>query len=75
MRGESDEPSILVWAEQGGAVQINQLGSGTPPNTTYVDTKIGAGAWYVTTMLDGRQISSMHKVVSADGRRCSRRCG
>jgi hypothetical protein len=54
----------LMWPRQGGMVTILE----DVPGFTYIETLIGPGEWYVTTLQNGKQVSIRHKVVSRDGR-------
>jgi hypothetical protein len=55
-----------TWPQQGGAVDILQGGDG---ETSYVETLIEPGNWYVTVLQNGKQIGIIHKTFSKDGKR------
>jgi hypothetical protein len=56
----------LTWSTGGGIVQVVEgpVSSGE----SYVETRLIAGDWLVTYLLDGRQYGTMRKTVSPDGR-------
>ena len=59
----SSESIKFTWPRQGGIVKA-------PENytTSYVVTLIAPGDWYLTVLLDGKQIGQRHKVISKDGK-------
>jgi len=57
--------SKLVWPAQGGAVTFLQ---GDPRGRSLVETLIAPGEWYVTYLREGKQILTLHKAVSKDGK-------
>jgi hypothetical protein len=54
-----------TWPAEGGAVTAPE--GMLPQGGTYVETLMVPGNWYVTVMQDGKQITSVHKVISNDG--------
>jgi hypothetical protein len=55
-----------TWPQQGGTVNILQGGN---EETSYVETLIEPGNWYVTVLQNGKQIGVIHKTFSKDGKR------
>jgi hypothetical protein len=55
----------LLWPAGGGAVK-DPDGS-LPKGQTLVETLLGPGEWYVTYLMNGKQVLTMHKVISQDG--------
>jgi len=55
-----------TWPQQGGTVDILQGGD---EETSYVETLVEAGNWYVTVLQNGKQIGVIHKTFSKDGKR------
>jgi hypothetical protein len=55
---------ILSWPAGGGVVQ--DLRGGLPKGVTVVETLLEPGDWYVTFLMDGKQVMTMHKVISLD---------
>jgi len=55
-----------TWPQQGGTVDILQGGD---EKTSYIETLIEPGDWYVTVMQNGKQIGVIHKTFSKDGKR------
>jgi len=55
---------VLAWPAVGGLVQDprSSLGKGV----TAVETLLNPGEWYVTFLMDGKQVMTMHKVISRD---------
>jgi hypothetical protein len=64
----SIEVEKLSWPTEGGAVKVQQLPPGLPVSYSLIETLIAPGEWYVTTLIFGKQIASMHKVISSDGK-------
>lgn len=56
----------ISYPAQGGIVTIIDA-EGTE-GLTFVETLVGPGNWYATTLRGGKQVIVRHKVVSADGR-------
>jgi len=56
----------LTWPASGGAVQdpVGSLGKGK----SAIETMLGPGDWLVTFLENGKQWSTMRKVISPDGR-------
>ena len=62
--------SVLIkgrWPAQGGAVTVTQI-QGAPEGLSWIETLIAPGDWYVTRLLNGKQIGVMHKTFSRDGK-------
>ena len=55
---------IFSWPAGGGVVQDPR--DGLPKGMTAVETLLKPGEWYVTVLLDGKQVMTMHKVISRD---------
>jgi hypothetical protein len=55
-----------TWPQQGGTVDILQGGD---EETSYVETLIEPGNWYVTVLQNGKQTGIIHKTFSKDGKR------
>jgi len=66
--GSVNSSGKLIWPAQGGTVQIQQIPPGNPPGISFVETLMAPGEWHVTTMLDGKQVMTRHKVISKDGK-------
>lgn len=60
--GSVDPVVRMTWPRRGGVI------NGFNAPETFIETYIGPGEWLVTTLLDGVQVSTRHKVVAADGR-------
>jgi hypothetical protein len=58
--------SRLLWPSGGGAVKDPD--NSLPKGQTLVETLIGPGEWYVTYLINGKQVVTMHKVIGADGK-------
>ncbi len=54
-----------TWPRQGGTVHILQGGN---EKTSYVETLVEPGNWYVTVLQNGKQIGVIHKTFSKDGK-------
>lgn len=68
-RTKADGSSVLskyAWPAQGGAAKTLQ--GGPKQITTFVETLIEPGNWYVTALQNGKQISWAHKTISKDGK-------
>jgi hypothetical protein len=55
-----------TWPQQGGTVDILQGGNA---ETSYIETLIEPGDWYVTVLQNGKQVGLIHKTFSKDGKR------
>jgi hypothetical protein len=55
-----------TWPQQGGTVDILQ---GSDEKTSYIETLIEPGNWYVTVLQNGKQTGVIHKTFSEDGKR------
>jgi hypothetical protein len=55
----------LIWPRHGGTVKVLQGGM---EGSTYVETLVGPGDWYVTALQNGKQFGIRHKTVSKDGK-------
>jgi hypothetical protein len=55
-----------TWPVQGGTVDILQGGD---EKTSYIETLIEPGNWYVTVLQNGKQTGVIHKTFSEDGKR------
>ncbi len=55
-----------TWPVQGGTVDILEGGDG---KTSYIETLIEPGDWYVTVLQEGKQTGLIHKTFSKDGKR------
>ncbi|MBN1831664.1 MAG: hypothetical protein JW896_06085 [Deltaproteobacteria bacterium] len=55
-----------TWPQQGGTVDILQGGN---EETSYIETLIEPGDWYVTVLQNGKQVGVIHKTFSQDGKR------
>jgi hypothetical protein len=55
---------ILSWPAGGGLVQ--DPGGGLPKGVIAVETLLKPGEWYVTFLMDGKQVMTMHKAISLD---------
>jgi hypothetical protein len=55
---------ILSWPAGGGVVQDPR--DGLPKGMTAVETLLKPGEWYGTFLMDGKQVMTMHKVISRD---------
>lgn len=62
----SSTSETLTWPTGGGAV--HDSGGVLPEGLTIVGTLLGPGDWLVTQMMYGKQVSTMHKVISQDGK-------
>jgi hypothetical protein len=60
--GAADPVVRMTWPRRGGVIK------GLDRPDTYIETYIGPGEWLVTSLLDGVQVSTRHKIVAADGR-------
>ena len=58
--------SRFDFPARGGVLQVRELPAGMPTGMSYVETWIGPGEWYMTAMLEGRQVATRHKVVAKD---------
>jgi hypothetical protein len=58
----SSEAAKFTWPAQGGAARILQ--GSYPEGSSFVEIAVGNGEWYVTYMLNGRQLAAMRKQVS-----------
>jgi hypothetical protein len=58
----SSNTYTLSWPVQGGTV-LGETGG-----TVMVETVIAPGDWVVTTLQDGKQLRTLHKVISRDGK-------
>jgi hypothetical protein len=62
----TEEPAgKYVWPRQGGVVKVVE---GDPLLATHIETLIEPGNWYVTLLIDGRQVAVKHKTFSKDGK-------
>lgn len=57
--------SMTVTWPAGGGVAQDQLSS-FPKGVTAVETRLQAGDWFVTFLMEGKQFMTMHKVISRD---------
>lgn len=55
-----------TWHAEGGTVNISE--GQANPGRSYVETLLEPGNWYVTVLQDGKQIATMHKFISKDGK-------
>lgn len=55
---------ILSWPAGGGLVQDPR--GGLPHGITAIETLLKPGEWYVTFLMNGKQITTLHKSISAD---------
>jgi hypothetical protein len=55
-----------TWPSQGGTVDILQGGD---EKTSYIETLIEPGNWYVTVLQNGKQTGVINKTFSKDGKR------
>jgi hypothetical protein len=55
-----------TWPQQGGTVDILQGGN---EETSYIETLIEPGDWYVTVLQNGKQVGVIHKTFSKDGKK------
>jgi hypothetical protein len=56
-----------TWPAEGGIAVVVE--DATPiPDWTAIETLMAPGEWYVTQMQNGKQIFTIHKVVSKDGK-------
>jgi hypothetical protein len=55
-----------TWPQQGGTVDIMQGGN---EETSYIETLVEPGNWYVTVLQNGKQIGVIHKTFSKDGKK------
>ena len=55
---------ILSWPAGGGLVEDPR--GGLPKGVTAVETLLKPGEWYVTFLMDGKQVMTMHKAISLD---------
>jgi len=62
----SSTSTTLTWPAAGGAV--HDSGGVQPKGWTAVETLLGPGDWLVTQMMNGKQLSTIHKVISQDGK-------
>ena len=62
----SSTSETLTWPAAGGAV--HDSGGVLPKGLTIVDTLLGPGDWLVTQLVNGKQFSTIHKVISQDGK-------
>jgi hypothetical protein len=58
----SSNTYTVSWPAQGGMVREETGG------TVLVETLIAPGDWWVTTLQDGKQLRTLHKVISRDGK-------
>jgi len=56
----------LTWPAQGGVV--HDPASALPKGETIIETLIGPGDWLAIFLTDGKQVATMHKVISRDGK-------
>ena len=56
----------ITYPAKGGVVTVID-GEGTE-GLNFIETLVGPGNWYVTTLRDGKQVIVRHKIVSADGK-------
>ncbi len=66
---QADGTNILfkaTWPAEGGIITISE-GQGDE-KISYVETLLEPGNWYVTVLQDGKQITTMHKLISKDGK-------
>ena len=62
----TEEPAgKFVWPRQGGVVTVEE---GAPLWATHIEILIEPGNWYVTLLIDGRQVAVKHKTFSKDGK-------
>jgi|1185.fasta_scaffold168851_1 hypothetical protein len=54
----------LSWPADGGLVQDPE--GGLPQGMTVVEILLKPGEWYVTFLMNGKQITTLHKSISAD---------
>jgi len=54
------------WPGQGGMVQAQ--GDGVPSTYSGVETHLRTGEWLVTDMIEGRQVGTLRKLISKDGK-------
>ena len=60
----SSDLLVMTYPIQGGIAKIQK---GNPP-VSYVQTRIAQDEWYVTVLMDGKQIGTRHKKISKDGK-------
>ena len=58
----------LTWPAGGGAARDHSSLLSCLLGPTYVETLLGPGDWLVTTLANGKQFSTIHKVISQDGK-------
>lgn len=63
----SSTSETLTWPAAGGAV--DDSGGVLPKGLTIVESLLGPGDWLVTQLMNGKQVSTIHKVISQDGKR------
>ena len=63
----SSTSETLTWPAAGGAV--DDSGGVLPKGLTIVESLLGPGDWLVTELMNGKQVSTIHKVISQDGKR------
>lgn len=64
----SPDPSRWIWPTAGGQA-LRTSPSPLPNGVSYIETFVAPGRWYVTIMSDGKQLLTMRKTVSEEGRR------
>jgi hypothetical protein len=56
---------VFTFPAQGGSVKSLK---GAKRETTYFETLLAPGEWCMTSLQNGKQIGSLHKVISKDGK-------
>lgn len=56
----------LTWPAHGGVVHDPE--SALPKGETVIETLLGPGDWLAIFLNDGKQVATMHKVISQDGK-------